>query len=101
MNEPSNRSPFAALTSQEQQERWLCWQNQHLAEQQLIKPTAADFRSESVIQTTKQTESRKRQSPGLTQYSAVVQRMRQAASKVQGYKSCSAEDSTVQPSSGS
>lgn len=101
MNEPSNRSPFAALTTQEQQERWLCWQNQHPAEQQLAKPTAADFRSESVISTIKQTKSRKRQSPGLTQYSAVVQRMRQAASKVQGYKSCSEEECTVQPSSGS
>lgn len=101
MNEPSARSPFAARSSQEQQEQWLCWQSQRPARQPLSKPTGTDSRSESVLDASKPTESRFHLQPGSSQYAAVVQRMRRAVSKAQGYASWAPADSTVQPSSGS
>lgn len=100
MNEPSTRSPFAAKSSQEQQEQWLCWQTRHLAQQPLIKPTDDDLRSESVLPPRKPTDSRFSVQPGKSQYSAVVQRMRKATSRAQAYTSWSAQETTVQPSSG-
>lgn len=101
MNELSARSPFAARSSQEQQEQWLCWQSQRPAQQPLAKPTGTDPRSESVLNAAKPTNSRFYPQPGKSQYAAVVQRMRRAAGQARGYASWATADSTVQPSSGS
>lgn len=97
MNEASARSPFAARSSQEQQEQWLCWQSQHMQELPLAKPTVTDSRSESVLNVAKPTKSRFPTSPGRSQYNAVVQRMRKATSRVQGYTSWPAVESAPQP----
>lgn len=100
MNEPSTRSPFAAMSSQEQQEQWLCWQTQRMA-QQPAEPTDEGNRPESVVQARKPTVSRFAGGPGKSQYTAVVQRIRRAAGRAQAYTSCQPVETTVQPSSGS
>lgn len=95
------RSPFAALDSREQKERWICWQNQHLAEQPAQEPTDVQLDHKSVLSIEKQTDGRFVQKPQGGEYTSVVRRMQQAAQKAQTYVSWPAEDSTTQPSSGS
>lgn len=95
------RSPFAALDSREQKERWICWQSQHLAEQPAQEPTDVQFEHKSVLSLEKQTDSRFARKPKNGEYTSVVRRMQQAAQKAQTYVSWPTEDSTTQPSPGS
>ena len=41
MKDPSQTSPFAALTLKEQQAKWTAWQSQHLDEKPLAQPVEA------------------------------------------------------------
>ena len=96
MKEPAT-SPFAALSSKEQKEKWICWQSQKQPDTQPIsKPTDSDTRSESVLRLNKPTESREAYVPHHSQYDAVVRRMQQAKRQVTTYISCSSEGSTRQ-----
>lgn len=101
MKETAAYSPFAALDSREQKERWICWQSQHLAEQPVSKPTEVQGEPESVLTLSKPTESRLLKTPRGNEYTSVVRRIQQAAQKAQRYVAWSDADSTTQPSSGS
>lgn len=102
MKEPAARSPFTALDSREQKERWICWQSQHLADQPAQEPTDVQQEPRSVLSLEKQTEGRLlREQPRGGEYASVVLRMQRAAQKAQRYVSWPSEDSTTQPSSGS
>lgn len=94
-------SPFAALDSREQNERWICWQSQRLAEQAVQEPTIDQEKSESVLLLSKPTTSWFLQVPRRNEYTSVVRRIQQAAQRAQHYVAWSDEDSTTQPSSGS
>lgn len=97
MKEPAATSPFAALSSQEQKEKWICWQSQKQPEERPVsKPTEGDVWSESVLHLGKPTESREVYVPQHSQYDAVVRRMQQAKRQVTAYVSCSSEGSTRQ-----
>ena len=97
MKEPAATSPFAALSSQEQKEKWICWQSQKQPEERPVsKPTDGDGRSESVLRLNKPTVSRESFVPHHSQYDAVVRRMQQAKRQVTAYVSCSSEGSTRQ-----
>lgn len=91
MKEPA-ASPFAALSSKEQMERWACWHSQHMEE----KPTAADVKSESVAESTKPTASLKIPKPHHSQYDAVIRRIKNAQRRTLAYTSCSSVESTRQ-----
>lgn len=101
MKEPAARSPFAALDSREQKERWICWQSQRLAEQPTQEPTNAQTEQKSVLSLEKQTNSRFAQKPQGGEYASVVRRMQRATQKAQDYVPWPSEESTTQPSSGS
>lgn len=98
MKEPAATSPFAAMTSQEQKERWICWQSQkQLNETIITKPTVDDVRSESVLHTSKQTASWECEATHHGQYDAVIRRMKQAQQRTLTYTSCASGDGTRQP----
>lgn len=101
MKETAAYSPFAALDSREQKERWICWQSQHLAEQPVSEPTEVQSESESVLIVSKPTKSRYLKAAQGNEYTSVVRRIQQAAQKAQRYVAWSDADSTTQPSSGS
>lgn len=102
MKEHAAHSPFTALNSREQKERWICWQSQHLADQPTQEPTIVQREPKSVLSLEKKTEGRLlREQPRGGEYASVVRRMQRAAQKAQRYVSWPSEDSTTQPSSGS
>lgn len=97
MKEPAATSPFAALSSQEQKEKWICWQSQKQPEEMpLSKPTDVDARSESVLTIAKPTDSLEKYVPHHSQYDAVIRRMQKAQKQVTTYVSCTSEPSTRQ-----
>lgn len=87
MKEPA-ASPFAALSSKEQMEKWACWHSQHMEE----KPTVTDNRS--VCECSKPTESLEMPKPHHSQYDAVVGRIKNAQRRTLAYTSCSSVEST-------
>lgn len=102
MKEPITRSPFAALDSREQKERWICWQSQHLVEQPAQAPTNSLNKPRSILLLTEPTQSRFAQTSRGSEYTSVVRRIQQATQRAQHYVSWSPdEESTKQPSSGS
>lgn len=117
MKEPASASPFAALSSQEQKEKWICWQCQHAAE---YIPT--DEPAKETIRSVSLPELRLPQSPAKEatdcrsnptavqqrplihhgQYDAVIRRMKTAQRQASAYTVWSEEvESTTQRSSGS
>ena len=84
MKDASATSPFAALSSKEQMERWACWHGQRMD----TKPTCDDLESESVCDESKPTLSHMTFKPHHSQYDAVVRRMRKASQQAMSYSSC-------------
>lgn len=97
MKEPATTSPFAALSSQEKKERWICWQSQKQPEElPVAKPTKGNDGSESVLKIAKPTVSRETFTPRHSQYDAVIHRMHRAQRQATAYVSCASEPSTMQ-----
>lgn len=116
MKEPASASPFAALSSQEQKEKWICWQCQHAAEYiPTDEPTKESVRSVSLPelhlpQSPAKEMTDRRSNPTVVrqnslihhgQYDAVIRRMKTAQRQAGAYMSWIEEgDSTRQRSSG-
>lgn len=87
MKEASSSSPFAALSSKEQLERWACWHSQRMQEE----PTDEKTEPESVVTKAEQTDSRHSFRPHHSQYDAVVRRMQLACQRTKHYMDTSSE----------
>ena len=79
MHEMHEKSPFAALTPQEQKEQWICWQAVHQ------RPCAPEPFPEMHLP---KAEIRRETPPPMpvarhSQYDAVIKRMKQARSRAQ------------------
>lgn len=117
MKEPASASPFAALSSQEQKEKWICWQCQHTAEYiPTDEPTKESIRSvplpelrlpqspakETTDRRSNPTAIQQKTSIRHGQYDAVIRRMKTAQRQASAYTVWSKEvESTTQRSSGS
>ena len=90
MDKPSAVSPFAALTSQQQKEQWICWQSQKQTVETIepAKPTDTDVRSGSVSDDAKPTKSLQPTRTYHSQYNAVLARMKQAQKRTNAYVDC-------------
>lgn len=90
MDKPSAVSPFAALTSQQQKEQWICWQSQKQTVETIesAKPTDVDVWSESVSDDVKPTASPQPTQTHHSQYNAVLARMQQAQKRTNAYVDC-------------
>ena len=90
MKEPAATSPFAALSPQEQLEKWICWQSQKQPDETLVaKPTGTDLKSESVLHLQKPTASQETYVPHHSQYDAVIRRIQKAQRQTASYVNCS------------
>lgn len=90
MKEVYATSPFAALTAQEQKERWICWQSQKREEKAALKHVdEKESEHESVLEYTKPTEVCERMKPRHSQYDAVIKRMQTAQRSAKTYTNCS------------
>lgn len=117
MKETASASPFAALSSQEQKEKWICWQCQHAAEYiPADEPAKEPVRSVSLPElrlpqspASETTDGRSnptavQQRPAIHhgQYDAVIRRMKTAQRQAGAYTAWSEDvESTRQRSSGS
>lgn len=90
MEKPSAVSPFAALTSQQQKEQWICWQSQKQTVETIepAKPTNVDEWSELVSDDAKPTVSLQPTRTHHSQYNAVLARMKQAQKRANAYIDC-------------
>lgn len=87
MKEPSQTSPFAALTLKEQQEKWIAWQSQHLEERPL--PAEKELPPITLPSAPKKEAPAQKPSaspapfppPRHSQYDAVLKRMDEARKK--------------------
>lgn len=89
-NNATSTSPFAALNSKEQMERWACWHSQKIT----LEPTAQ--KPESVLNAAKPTVSRNVYQPHHSQYDAVVRRMQKATRQAVHYSNCNSCEMTRQ-----
>lgn len=100
MKDTAATSPFAALSSQEQKEKWICWQCQHAAEYIPVeaeeKPTPDQKRSVPLPELRLPQEPDRTQTVSLpkptvrhSQYDAVIKRMKNAQRQATAYKSWS------------
>ena len=97
MKEPAATSPFAALSPQEQLEKWICWQSQKQPDETPVtKPTGTDLKSESVLHLQKPTASQETYVPHHSQYDAVIRRIQKAQRQTAAYISCSSAGITRQ-----
>lgn len=82
MKNAASTSPFSALNSKEQMERWACWHSQKI----LSEPTGK--KTESVLIGKKPTGSHDIYRPHHGQYDAVVMRIQKATNQALHYTNC-------------
>lgn len=90
MKNAASTSPFAALNSKEQMERWACWHSQKMT----LEPTGK--KPESVSSEDKPTGGRNVYKPHHGQYDAVVRRMQKASNQALHYANCKSCEITRQ-----
>ena len=85
MKTSENSSPFAALTSQEQKERWICWQCARESQRRVAEPEPVPERMPELRlpQAPAPASAPPRQRPHHSQYDAVMRRMKDARLKAQ------------------
>ena len=88
MKEACNSSPFAALSGQEQKEKWICWQAQKNEQRKAeIEASVAETNQESVLVATEKNAGRTMPTHH-SQYLTVLKRMTMAQRRTGAYQSC-------------
>jgi len=90
MKKAATTSPFAALNSKEQMERWACWHSQKMESE----PTGE--KPEFVLNNDKPTVSRNIYRVHHGQYDAVIRRIQKATNQALHYTNCKSCEITRQ-----